>query len=114
MSQTLPMKVSAVTVANVICLKVVYRRWSTEKEYRTKSSKHFWGAGGVCLLVVPDLAMVVLLVVVQVLVRAGAGNNNAGKKKKRKARGAQSTSHANAKEDTPPPDPIDPDEPTYC
>uniref|UniRef100_A0A1B0AS36 Inhibitor of growth protein n=1 Tax=Glossina palpalis gambiensis TaxID=67801 RepID=A0A1B0AS36_9MUSC len=43
-----------------------------------------------------------------------AGNNTSGKKKKRKARGAQSLAQANAREETPPPDPIDPDEPTYC
>ncbi|XP_055906615.1 inhibitor of growth protein 1 [Eupeodes corollae] len=48
---------------------------------------------------------------------AGGGTNSSNsKKKKRKARG-QSSSQANARdnrEDTPPPDPIDPDEPTYC
>ncbi|XP_075145429.1 uncharacterized protein LOC142220279 [Haematobia irritans] len=46
---------------------------------------------------------------------SGSGNNHSGKKKKRKARGgAQSSAQANAREETPPPDPIDPDEPTYC
>ena len=45
---------------------------------------------------------------------AGSGNSNAGKKKKRKARGNQSTQQTSAREETPPPDPIDPDEPTYC
>ncbi|XP_037947567.1 inhibitor of growth protein 1 [Teleopsis dalmanni] len=42
--------------------------------------------------------------------------NGSGKKKKRKARGTQSTSAqlVNTREETPPPDPIDPDEPTYC
>ncbi|KAM8706023.1 hypothetical protein ACLKA7_010334 [Drosophila subpalustris] len=48
----------------------------------------------------------------------GAGNgggNNSGKKKKRKVRGAgASNTAANAREETPPPEPIDPDEPTYC
>lgn len=48
----------------------------------------------------------------------GAGGNNSSnsKKKKRKARG-QGGSQSNARdnrEETPPPDPIDPDEPTYC
>lgn len=46
---------------------------------------------------------------------AGAGSgNNSGKKKKRKARGGQSSVQASVREETPPPDPIDPDEPTYC
>ncbi|KAM7363651.1 inhibitor of growth protein 1 isoform 2-T2 [Cochliomyia hominivorax] len=48
---------------------------------------------------------------------AGSGSgtgNNSGKKKKRKARGAQSSAQTNVREETPPPDPIDPDEPTYC
>lgn len=46
-------------------------------------------------------------------VGAGSGNNS-GKKKKRKTRGGQSSAQANVREETPPPDPIDPDEPTYC
>ncbi|XP_013114778.2 inhibitor of growth protein 1 isoform X1 [Stomoxys calcitrans] len=46
---------------------------------------------------------------------SSSGNNHSGKKKKRKARGgAQTSAQANAREETPPPDPIDPDEPTYC
>ncbi|XP_018801127.1 PREDICTED: inhibitor of growth protein 1 [Bactrocera latifrons] len=46
---------------------------------------------------------------------AGAGSgNNSGKKKKRKTRGGQSSAQASVREETPPPDPIDPDEPTYC
>ncbi|XP_065363637.1 inhibitor of growth protein 1 [Calliphora vicina] len=46
---------------------------------------------------------------------SGAGNTTTGKKKKRKARGgATATPQTNAREDTPPLDPIDPDEPTYC
>ncbi|XP_053966861.1 inhibitor of growth protein 2 [Anastrepha ludens] len=45
----------------------------------------------------------------------GAGSsNNSGKKKKRKTRGGQSSTQASVREETPPPDPIDPDEPTYC
>ncbi|EDW83083.1 uncharacterized protein Dwil_GK22501 [Drosophila willistoni] len=46
----------------------------------------------------------------------GAGGNNSGKKKKRKVRGGAGTINttANAREETPPPEPIDPDEPTYC
>lgn len=49
----------------------------------------------------------------------GAGGNgggsNSGKKKKRKVRGAGATNTAaNTREETPPPEPIDPDEPTYC
>jgi len=45
----------------------------------------------------------------------GGGGNNSGKKKKRKVRGAgASNTAANAREETPPPEPIDPDEPTYC
>lgn len=45
---------------------------------------------------------------------AGASSgNNSGKKKKRKTRGGQSA-QASVREETPPPDPIDPDEPTYC
>lgn len=51
---------------------------------------------------------------VNVATSAGSGNNNSGKKKKRKARGTQSSAQTNAREETPPPDPIDPDEPTYC
>ncbi|XP_030376079.1 inhibitor of growth protein 1 [Scaptodrosophila lebanonensis] len=46
---------------------------------------------------------------------SGGGGNNSGKKKKRKVRGAgASNTAANAREETPPPEPIDPDEPTYC
>ncbi|XP_017845219.1 inhibitor of growth protein 2 [Drosophila busckii] len=46
---------------------------------------------------------------------SGGGGNNSGKKKKRKVRGAGAmNTAANAREETPPPDPIDPDEPTYC
>ncbi|XP_017016798.1 inhibitor of growth protein 1 [Drosophila kikkawai] len=45
----------------------------------------------------------------------GAGGNNSGKKKKRKVRGAgASNTNASAREETPPPETIDPDEPTYC
>ncbi|EDV91137.1 inhibitor of growth protein 1 [Drosophila grimshawi] len=45
----------------------------------------------------------------------GGGGSNSGKKKKRKVRGAgASNTAANAREETPPPEPIDPDEPTYC
>lgn len=43
------------------------------------------------------------------------GGSNSGKKKKRKVRGAGASNTAtNAREETPPPEPIDPDEPTYC
>lgn len=43
------------------------------------------------------------------------GSNSSGKKKKRKVRGSgASNTAANAREETPPPEPIDPDEPTYC
>ncbi|XP_017859441.1 PREDICTED: inhibitor of growth protein 1 isoform X2 [Drosophila arizonae] len=43
------------------------------------------------------------------------GGSNSGKKKKRKVRGAGATNTAaNTREETPPPEPIDPDEPTYC
>ncbi|XP_036334095.1 inhibitor of growth protein 1 [Rhagoletis pomonella] len=45
---------------------------------------------------------------------AGSSGNNSGKKKKRKTRGGQSSAQASVREETPPPDPIDPDEPTYC
>ncbi|KAH8242925.1 hypothetical protein KR032_003040 [Drosophila birchii] len=45
----------------------------------------------------------------------GAGGNNSGKKKKRKVRGAgASNTNVSAREETPPPETIDPDEPTYC
>lgn len=45
----------------------------------------------------------------------GGTTNNSGKKKKRKVRGSgASNTAANAREETPPPEPIDPDEPTYC
>ncbi|KAH8291846.1 hypothetical protein KR054_001421 [Drosophila jambulina] len=45
----------------------------------------------------------------------GAGGNNSGKKKKRKVRGSgASNANASAREETPPPETIDPDEPTYC
>jgi len=51
---------------------------------------------------------------------SGLGNSSSstgtgGKKKKRKTRGANvNANQMNVKEDTPPPETIDPDEPTYC
>ncbi|XP_017014459.2 inhibitor of growth protein 1 [Drosophila takahashii] len=43
------------------------------------------------------------------------GANNSGKKKKRKVRGSgASNANASTREETPPPETIDPDEPTYC
>ncbi|KAH8295051.1 hypothetical protein KR018_006432 [Drosophila ironensis] len=43
------------------------------------------------------------------------GGNNSGKKKKRKVRGAgASNANTSTREETPPPETIDPDEPTYC
>eukprot|EP00099_Drosophila_melanogaster_P023012 NP_650656.1 uncharacterized protein Dmel_CG7379 [Drosophila melanogaster] len=43
------------------------------------------------------------------------GGNNSGKKKKRKVRGSgASNANASTREETPPPETIDPDEPTYC
>lgn len=45
----------------------------------------------------------------------GGGGNNSGKKKKRKVRGAgASNANTSTREETPPPETIDPDEPTYC
>ncbi|XP_016975345.1 inhibitor of growth protein 2 [Drosophila rhopaloa] len=43
------------------------------------------------------------------------GGNNSGKKKKRKVRGSgASNANTSTREETPPPETIDPDEPTYC
>ncbi|XP_017047159.1 inhibitor of growth protein 2 [Drosophila ficusphila] len=43
------------------------------------------------------------------------GGNNSGKKKKRKVRGSgAANANTSTREETPPPETIDPDEPTYC